>query len=150
MSKFGWNKAFENDEVRVAKAFFGENGTNEQVKALLAALYAEIDPSVYDKSCEFEVKYGALSLSQKGAKEYFHDGSVEPRKTLTLKVVDSDEEFKPLSDKPVLFSAWLSACREATLSVKKSQASDPSAPRVILLKDFLGFPLVILEIESWE
>ena len=152
MSKFGWNKAFDNDEILIANAFFGEKEDVELSKGLLAALYAEILPSIYDEKCEITVEYGALSLSQRGAKEFYHDGSVEPRKSLKLEAIDPtlEQEYKRLDEKPLLFSAWLDACKEAFACVEKTQAAQFDAPKKFLLKDFLGFPLVILEIESWE
>jgi hypothetical protein len=149
INNFGSVKNSKEDEIRAIKEFWGQLSGSENAEKLYDYLISEIDSALYDKTCDPSVSQGKIKLRQLATKEYFHSGSEQPEKIITIECITA-EEFDGYEKVPLNYFYqsinWANFCSNFVQVKRKGVFEEP----VLVAFDFLGLPLVKLSREIYS
>ena len=151
-NQFGWQNETKTAEIEALKALFDDEKQDLSacVETLYSLLLSEVSQSSFPKACRLSVEKGSLSLYQEADKEYCHDGSVQPKKSLELTLV-SKEDFLAASAKKETPSFpsqknWLPHLKHYFFYKDFIRYCST----FIYAEDFLGLGCVLLTVTDWE
>ena len=145
IEKFGWNEIPKETGILAVKEFFDGEILDENAEKILGFLLSEVDKTLYCKTCFLKSEKEQIILYQSGEKDYYHDGSVQPRKI--IKFERSSETLYSTHKEVPLFNDYKNY-KSFNLCLNEKQVQDENMLNdpIILARDFFGIDLVKIEI----